>query len=101
VPVPVGSISDLVMLISREVTAEEVNQFLEEECKKEKWQGIVEATYEPLVSSDIIGNPHSAIIDLSLTQVVDKDLLKVVAWYDNEWGYSNRMVDQILKWGKS
>lgn len=101
VPVPVGSISDLVMLVSREVTAEEVNKFLEEECEKECWKGLVEATYEPLVSSDIIGNPHSAIIDLSLTQVVDKDLLKVVAWYDNEWGYSNRMVDQILKWGKS
>jgi len=101
VPVPVGSISDITMLTNREVTAEEVNQFLEKECKSEKWQGIVDATFEPLVSSDIVGNSHSAIIDLSLTQVVDKDLLKVVAWYDNEWGYSNRMVDLILMWGKS
>jgi len=100
VPVPVGSISDLVMLVKKEVTADQVNDYLIEQCKRPEWQGIVEATYEPLVSSDIIGNPHSAIIDLSLTQVIDKDLVKVVAWYDNEWGYSNRMVEQIIKWGK-
>ena len=100
VPVPVGSISDLVMLVDREVTTEEINNFFEEECKKPQWQGIVDTTYEPLVSSDIIGNSHSAIIDLSLTQVVDKDLVKVIAWYDNEWGYSCRMAEQIIKWGK-
>ena len=97
VPVPVGSISDITMLIDKDVTADEVNNFLEEESKLEKWQGIVRSTYEPLVSSDIVGDPHSAIIDLSLTQVVDGNLLKVVAWYDNEWGYSNRLVDLIRK----
>jgi len=99
VPVPVGSIADLVMLLGREVTVDEVNNFLEEECKKQQWQGIVDTTDEPLVSSDVIGNTHSAIVDLSLTQVVDGDLVKLVAWYDNEWGYSNRMIDLILKWG--
>lgn len=100
VPVPVGSISDIVMLLDGDVSVQEINDYLEEECKKPHWQGIVETTYEPLVSSDIIGNPHSAIIDLSLTQVVDGDLVKVVAWYDNEWGYSNRVAEQIIKWGK-
>ena len=100
VPVPVGSISDIVMLVGDEVTVEEINDFLEAECKKPEWKGIVTTTYEPLVSSDIIGNAHSAIIDLSLTQVVDGDLVKIIAWYDNECGYSNRMVEQILKWGK-
>ncbi len=97
VPVPVGSISDLTMLLDKDVTVDEINDFLVKECKSEKWEGIVRATDEPLVSSDIVGDPHSAIIDLSLTQVVDGNLLKVVAWYDNEWGYSNRLVDLIKK----
>lgn len=97
VPVPVGSISDLTMLLDKNVTVDEINDFLVKECKSEKWEGIVRATGEPLVSSDIVGDPHSAIIDLSLTQVVDGNLLKVVAWYDNEWGYSNRLVDLIKK----
>jgi glyceraldehyde 3-phosphate dehydrogenase len=100
VPVPVGSISDMVMLLKKEVTVEEVNSYLEEACAEEGWHGIVRATYDPLVSSDIVGDPHSAIIDLSLTQVVDGDLVKVVAWYDNEWGYSNRLVEQIVKMAK-
>ncbi|MCX6809495.1 MAG: type I glyceraldehyde-3-phosphate dehydrogenase [Candidatus Berkelbacteria bacterium] len=100
VPVPVGSISDITMLVSREVTVEEVNDAIKRECQDPKWRGIMTYTEEPLVSSDIIGNPHSAIVDLALTQVVDKDLVKVVAWYDNEWGYSNRLVEQAIILGK-
>jgi len=100
VPVPVGSISDITMLLKKDVTVEEVNQYLKNECEQQKWAGIATYTTEPLVSSDIIGNPHSTIIDLSLTQVVDKDLVKVVAWYDNEWGYSNRLIEQVQYLGK-
>jgi len=65
------------------------------------WQGIVAWTEEPVVSSDIIGRSESAIVDLSLTQIVDGDLLKVFAWYDNEWGYSNRLVEQVINIGKT
>jgi glyceraldehyde 3-phosphate dehydrogenase len=93
VPTPVGSISDLVYLLDKKTTAEEVNAVLEKEIKQDKYKGIVEASWEPLVSIDIVGNPHSAIIDLSLTKIVDGDLLKIIAWYDNEWGYSNRLAD--------
>lgn len=100
VPVPVGSISDITMLLKREATVEEINEILKAKCKEPKWIGIVTCTEEPIVSSDIIGNPHSAVIDLSLTQVVDKNLVKVVAWYDNEWGYSNRMIEQTIELAK-
>ena len=97
VPVPVGSISDITMLLSKDVTVDEINEFVTKQAKSEAWEGIIRATLEPLVSSDIVGDPHSAIVDLSLTQVVDGNMLKVVAWYDNEWGYSNRLVDLIKK----
>lgn len=96
VPVIVGSISDMTCLLGRKTTLEEVNQSFKDACKKERWQGIVTWSEEPLVSSDIIGNPASAIIDLSLTQVIDGDLLKIFAWYDNEFGYSNRLIEQVL-----
>ncbi len=100
VPVPVGSLSDITMLLGREVTVEEINAVITEECEKPEWQGIITYTNEPVVSSDIIGNSHSAIVDLPLTQVVDKTLAKVVAWYDNEWGYSHRMIEQVIKMSK-
>ncbi len=100
VPVPVGSISDITMLVRREVTVEEVNEALKSACEDPRWTNIVTCTEEAIVSSDIIGNAHSAIIDLPLTQVVDKDLVKVVAWYDNEWGYSNRMIEQVIEISK-
>jgi len=99
VPVAVGSISDLTMLVKKDVSVEEVNEFLEEECKDPRWHQIIKTTNDPLVSSDIIGDPYSAIIDLSLTQVVDGNLLKIIAWYDNEWGYSNRMIELVLRIG--
>jgi glyceraldehyde 3-phosphate dehydrogenase len=99
VPVAIGSISDIVALIKEDVTAEQINEVFIRECENPKWKGILTYTNEPLVSSDIIGNSHSAIVDLSLTQVVDKNLIKVIAWYDNEWGYSNRMIELIIQLG--
>ena len=100
VPVPVGSISDITMILGREATVNEINEILIKECENPRWQGIVTCTEEPIVSSDIIGNPHSAIVDLSLTQLIDKNMAKVVAWYDNEWGYSNRMIEQVIELNK-
>jgi glyceraldehyde 3-phosphate dehydrogenase len=96
VPVPVGSLSDITLVTEREATVDEINNIFIKECENPKWRGILTYTQEPLVSSDIIGNPHSTIVDLSLTQVVDKTLVKIIAWYDNEWGYSNRLVEQVL-----
>jgi glyceraldehyde 3-phosphate dehydrogenase len=96
VPVPVGSISDKTMLLKREVTPDEVAEVFVSECEKPTWKGILTYTRDPIVSSDIIGNSHSSIVDLSLTQVVGKNLVKVCAWYDNEWGYSNRLIEQAL-----
>ena len=69
--------------------------------KEPRYEGIVDATEEELVSSDYVGNAHSAIVDLKLTKVVGGNLLKVVAWYDNEWGYSNRLVEQVINVGKT
>lgn len=100
VPVPVGSISDITMLIEKEATVEQINDVLIKECESSRWENIMTYTSDPIVSSDIIGNPHSSIIDLSLTQVVDGNLIKVVAWYDNEWGYSNRLIEQAILLGE-
>lgn len=93
VPTPVVSLSDFVVVTKRDVTVEEVNDVLKKAAADPYYQGIVAVTEEPLVSSDYIGNSHSAIVDLPLTAVVGGNLLKVVAWYDNEWGYSNRLVE--------
>src|SRR3989344_2424413 len=100
VPVVCGSLSDFTAVLDKKVTVEEVNQAFIEMAQLPMWQNILAVTSDPIVSSDIIGNPHSAIIDLSLTQVVDSDLVKVVAWYDNEFGYSNRFVEQAILIGK-
>lgn len=93
VPTPCGSLSDFTFLLKKKVTVEKVNQALIEAANSERYKGILEVTDEPIVSSDIVGNPASSIVDLSLTQVVDGDLVKVVAWYDNEFGYANRLVE--------
>ncbi len=100
VPITVGSLSDFTVLTKRNVTVDEVNKAFIEASKHPMWEHVLEVTNDPIVSSDIIGNPHSAIVDLSLTQVVDGDLVKVVAWYDNEFGYSNRFVEQAVLIGK-
>lgn len=100
VPVIVGSISDFTLLLKTKTTCEELNQAIKDACENPLWKGIVAWSEEPLVSSDIIGRPESAIVDLSLTQVVDGDLVKVFAWYDNEFGYANRLVEQVINIGK-
>lgn len=99
VPTPVVSLSDFTFLLSRDVTVEEVNQVFKGAANQPAWHGLLAVTEEPLVSSDFIGNSHSAIIDLSLTQVVGGNMLKVIAWYDNEWGYSNRLVELVAALG--
>lgn len=100
VPTSVVSLSDFSIVTKREVTEEEVNNIFRDAAKNPYFQGILDVTDEPLVSSDFIGNSHSAIVDLSLTKVVGGTLLKVVAWYDNEWGYSNRLVEVVADTGK-
>ncbi len=100
VPVAVGSISDFTFLLKKKVTVEEVNQALEEASKTERLKGILAVTNEPIVSSDIVGRSESAIVDLGLTQVVDGDMVKIFAWYDNEYGYSCRLVEQVVNIGK-
>jgi glyceraldehyde 3-phosphate dehydrogenase len=93
VPTPVVSLSDFAVVTKKEVTVEEVNEVFKKAAADPYFQGILTVSEEPLVSSDYIGNSHSAIVDLELTAVVGGNLLKVVAWYDNEWGYSNRLVE--------
>lgn len=100
VPTIVGSLSDFTFLLKQKTTVEQVNQAIKEACEQERWAGVVAWTEEPIVSSDIIGRPESSIVDLSLTQMVDGDMLKIFAWYDNEWGYSNRLVEQVINVGQ-
>lgn len=96
VPIPVGSMSDLTFVTSRSVTVEEINAIFEEEAQTARYKNILSTTNEPLVSSDIVKNPHASTVDLGMTRVVDGDLLKVMTWYDNEWGFTNQMIRQIL-----
>lgn len=95
VPVSVGSISDFTFLLKRKTTVKEVNDVLSKAAKSKRYAGILAVTDEPIVSSDIIGESHSSIVDLGLTQVLDGDFVKVFAWYDNEYGYCCRLIDQV------
>ncbi len=94
VPVANGSVTDLVAVVSKDVTVEAVNAAMKKAAEGEL-RGILEYCDDPIVSSDIIGNTHSSIFDSALTYVIDKRMVKVVSWYDNEWGFSNRMADLI------
>ena len=96
-PVPVGSLADLVFVTERATTVEEINAIFKEEAASERYRGILEYALDPIVSSDIIANPHASIFDPSMTQVVDGDLVKVMSWYDNEWGYTNQMIREALR----
>ncbi|MEK7500812.1 MAG: glyceraldehyde 3-phosphate dehydrogenase NAD-binding domain-containing protein [Patescibacteria group bacterium] len=96
VPVITGSIADLTFLASRNTSVEEINDVLRRAAKDPKWQGVFTVSEEPLVSSDIIKNPHASIADLTFTKVVGGDLVKVLAWYDNEWGYCHSLLLHIL-----
>jgi glyceraldehyde 3-phosphate dehydrogenase (phosphorylating) len=100
VPTPVVSLSDFVIITKRSVSVEEVNEVFKKAASEPYFQGILDVTEEELVSSDFIGNSHSCIVDLKLTAVIGGNMLKVVAWYDNEWGYSNRLVEEVADVGK-
>ena len=95
VPTPVVSLSDITAVLKRNTTKEEINEVFKRAAADPFYQGILAVTDEPLVSMDFKGNSHSSIVDLSLTNIVDGNLIKVVAWYDNEWGYSNRLVEIV------
>lgn len=97
VPVAVGSIADTVLVTKRPVTVDEVNQAFRDEAASERYREVIRVTDDPIVSSDIIGDPHAAIISLDLTMVVGGDLVKVMSWYDNEWGYTHQMVRQAQR----
>jgi glyceraldehyde 3-phosphate dehydrogenase len=96
-PVPTGSVVDLTVECARETTVEEVNAALEAASESGPLKGIMVYTEDPIVSSDIVSSPYSSIVDSQLTALIDGTMLKVVAWYDNEWGYSNRLVDLVQK----
>ncbi|MCA9338548.1 aldehyde dehydrogenase, partial [Candidatus Saccharibacteria bacterium] len=101
VPTPVVSISDVTALLSKNVTVEEINDVFKKAVKQPFYQGILDVSEEPLVSRDYIGNSHSGIVDLLLTKVVGGNLIKIAVWYDNEWGYSNRLVELVADIGKT
>lgn len=100
VPTPVVSISDITMVLKRTTTIEEINEIFKKAAKEPYYQGILAVSEEPLVSHDYIGNSHSGTVDLLLTNVVQGDMVKVVVWYDNEWGYSNRLVELVADVGR-
>jgi len=93
VPVLIGSLVDVTMLVEKKTSVDEVNSIYVEASKNPIYKGVLDVSDLPLVSSDIVKNPHSAIVDLSMTKVIDGDLVKVLAWYDNEWAYSTRLVE--------
>ncbi len=99
VPVPAGSLVDITCVLKTEVVAQEINDALKKAAASERWQGIFTVTEEPLVSTDILGNTHAAIADLSLTRVADGTLVKVLAWYDNEVGYAATLLRHVVHTG--
>jgi len=101
VPVATGSITDFAVITKKNVTVEEINLAFSEAAENPIYKNILAVTNEPLVSSDIIGRSESSIVDLSLTQVIGGNLVKVFAWYDNEWGYANRLIEQVIRVGRS
>ena len=92
-PVPTGSVVDLVFTAAQDTTIEEVNEAVKSRADSGRLEGILQYNEDPIVSTDIISSSYSSVFDAPLTMVVDKRLVKVVAWYDNEWGYSNRLAD--------
>ena len=91
-PIPVGSVADIVFVTSRPTTIEEVNEAFHQEAATARYEGILGVSEDPLVSADIVGDPRAAVMDLELTTVVDGTLVKVMAWYDNEWGFTHQMI---------
>jgi glyceraldehyde 3-phosphate dehydrogenase len=95
-PVAVGSIADITFVTSRKTTVDEVNRIFSEEAETERYAGVLGVSRDPLVSSDVVGDPRASVVDLELTKVIDGDLVKVMSWYDNEWGYANQMVREAV-----
>ena len=100
VPTPVVSLSDITALLKTSTTKEDLISLFKKVAKEPYYEGIIGVTEEELVSSDFIGDPHSCVVDLPLIDVVGGDMVKIVAWYDNEWGYSNRLVELAIDFGK-
>ena len=96
-PVAIGSLADIVAVGARPTTVAEVNQVFTAEADSERYRGVLGVTSDPVVSSDIIKDPRASVVDLNMTQVIDGDLIKVMSWYDNEWGYSNQLVREALR----
>jgi len=99
-PVPTVSLADITFVSNRSTSKEEINNILIEASRKPHWKGILGVTNEQLVSSDLIGITTASIVDLNFTKVIDGDLVKVIAWYDNEWGYSQTLVEHVIRSGK-
>lgn len=100
VPTPCVSLSDFTFLLKRKTTIEEIKKVLKAAAKSARWKNVLTVTEEELVSTDFVGNPASCIVDLPFTQIVDGDMVKVLAWYDNEWGYSHRLAELAILVGK-
>lgn len=100
-PVAVGSLADIVLVAERKTSVEEINQIFIEEAAGERYREIIGVTEDPIVSSDIIKDPRASIIDLGMTRVVDGDLIKILSWYDNEWGFTNQMVREAQQLGQA
>jgi glyceraldehyde 3-phosphate dehydrogenase len=101
VPTSVVSLSDFTFVLGKKTSVEEINKAIKAACATKRFEGIMTWTEEELVSSDFVKNPYSCTVDLGLTQVVDGDLVKVIAWYDNEWGYSCRLGEMVERVGKA
>lgn len=101
VPVIAGSLADITFISKRNTSVEEINKILKDASMDSNWARVFTVTEDPLVSSDILGNPFAAIADLSMTRVVDGNLVKVLSWYDNEMGYTHTLVDHVIQIGKS
>ena len=99
VPLVTGSLADFTFVSKRPTSVEEINKIFREAAQSPRWKGILKVAEDPIVSSDIIGETTPSIVDLAFTKVVDGDLVKVLAWYDNEWGYSAILVEHVIKAG--
>ncbi|HDO23855.1 MAG TPA: type I glyceraldehyde-3-phosphate dehydrogenase, partial [bacterium] len=95
VPVPSGSLIDFTFLAERPTTVDEIKEIFKEAAEKPEWQGIMKAVEEPLVSTDILGEPYGSIVDLNFIKVIGGDLVKIFSWYDNEWGYCAMLIKHI------
>ena len=96
-PIITGSIADITFVAKRKTSVQEINEIFKKAADSPRWKGILKVTEDQIVSSDIIGEPYGAIVDLKFTKVIDGDLVKVLSWYDNEWGYVAMLVKHIAK----